>query len=102
VTDLFPGATLQRLPADHPIYSGRVGVRIRSVRYGEAVRAETPDLDEPVLYGLERRGHLVLVYSPYGLADGLDGLTTYGARTVAPADARRLAVNILLYALAEP
>ena len=102
VTDLFPGATLRRLPADHPIYSGRVGVRIRSVRYGEAVRAETPDLDEPVLYGLERSGHLVLVYSPYGLADGLDGLTTYGARTVSPADARRLAVNILLYALAEP
>jgi len=102
VKDLFPGAALRRLPADHPLYSGRVGVRIRSVRYGDTVRAEEPDLAEPVLYGLERGGHLVLVYSPYGLADGLDGLTTCGARTVAPADARRLAVNVLLYALAEP
>jgi hypothetical protein len=102
VGQMFPGATLKRLPADHPIYSGRVGAPIRSVRYGDAVRAETPDLDEPVLYGLERGGHVVLVYSPYGLADGLDGLTTYGARTVAPPDARRLAVNILLFALAGP
>jgi len=102
VAGMFPGARLVRLPTDHPIYSGRVGERIRSVGYSEAVRAETPDLKEPVLYGLERGGHLVLVYSPYGLADGLDGLTTYGARTVAPADARRLAGNILLYALAEP
>lgn len=102
VGQMFPGATLERLPADHAIYSGRVGARIRSVRYGDAVRAEQPDLDEPVLYGLERGGHLVLVYSPFGLADGLDGLTTYGARTVAPPDARRLAVNILLHALAGP
>ena len=102
VADMFPGAALERMPADHPLYSGRLGARIRSVRYGEAVRTESPDLKEPILFGLERGGHLVLVYSPYGLADGLDGLRTYGARTVSPADARRLAVNILLYALAEP
>ena len=102
VGQMFPGATLERLPADHPLFSGRVGARIRSVRYGDVVRAEQPDLNEPVLYGLERGGHLVLVYSPYGLADGLDGLKTYGARTVLPPDARRLAVNILLYALAGP
>ncbi len=110
VAEMFPGTHLERLPADHPLYSGRpgtgpdggVGEPIRSVVYAEAVRAETPDLSEPVLYGLERGGHLVLVFSPYGLADGLDGLRTYGARTVAPADARRLAGNILLHALAEP
>ena len=102
VGQMFPGATLTRLPADHPIYSGEVGARIRSVRYSDAVRAEQPDLDEPVLYGLERGGHLVLVYSPYGLADGLDGLTTYGARTLVPPDARRLSFNILLFALVGP
>jgi len=102
VAEMFPDAAIERLPADHPLYSGRLGARIRSVRYGEAVRAESPDLEEPVLFGLERGGHLVLVYSPYGLADGLDGLKTYGARTIAPADARRLAANVLLYALGGP
>jgi len=102
VGEMFPGATLRRLPPDHPLYNGQMGGRIRSVRYSDAVRAEQPDLDDPILYGLDRGGHLVLLYSPYGLADGLDGLTTYGARTVAPPDARRLAVNILLFALAGP
>lgn len=102
VAGLFPGASLARLPADHALYAGKLGSRIRSVTYAEAVRAETPELNEPVLYGLERGGHLVMVYSPYGLADGMDDLRTYGARTVAPPDARRLALNILLYGLAEP
>jgi hypothetical protein len=102
VVAMFPGQTLDRLPADHPLLAGKVGTPVRSVAYSEAVRAETPDLKEPVLYGLDRGGHLVLVYSPYGLADGMDGLRTYGARAVAPADARHLAINVLLYGLAEP
>jgi len=102
VADLFPDSPLTLLPSNHDIYSGKVGSCIKAVRYADAVRAAEPDLDTPVLYGLERDGHLVMVYSPYGLADGLDGLKTYGARSVDRPDARRLVVNILLYALAEP
>jgi len=99
VTDLFPDADLKELPPDHDLYSGKVGTRIEQVAYAPAVQAELPELDRPVLLGLERGGRLVMVYSPYGLADGLDGIRTFGARTVAPEDARRLAINILLYAL---
>lgn len=102
VADLFPDSPLKPLPEDHDIYNGKVGPRIETVRYADAVRAAEPDLNTPVLYGLERNGHLVLVHSPYGLADGLDGLKTYGARSVDRPDARRLVVNILLYALGEP
>jgi len=102
MAEMFPDARLHRLPPDHPIYTATPGGRIDSVAYSDAVRAEQPDLTAPVLEGLEVGGHLVVVYSPYGLADGLDGLRTYGARTVAPADARRLAVNIVLYGLAGP
>jgi len=99
VTDMFPDARLEELPPDHDLYSGKVGTRIKQVGYSPAAKAELPELDQPVLLGLERGGHLVMVFSPYGLADGLDGLRTFGARTVAPDDARRLAINILLYAL---
>lgn len=99
VTDMFPGAQLEELLPDHDLYSGKVGTRIESVTYSPAVKATSADLDRPVLLGLERGERLVMVYSPYGLADGLDGLRTFGARTVAPDDARRLAINILLYAL---
>ena len=99
VADLFPDAEFKELPPDHDLYSGKVGTRIEEVEYSPAVKADLPELDKPVLFGLERGGRLVLVYSPYGLADGLDGIRTFGARTVVPDDARRLAVNILLYAL---
>jgi len=99
--DLFPDAALQELPADHPIYSGKVGPKIERISYSADVAADSPDLDRPVLYGLVRNGHLVVVYSPYGIGAGLDGIRTYGARCLAPADAKRLAANILLYALTD-
>lgn len=99
VKELMPDAELKQLPADHDIYSGKVGTRIEHVAYSPVVKAESPELTRPVLLGLERDGHLVMVYSPYGLATGLDGLKTWGARSLAPDDARRLAVNIVLYAL---
>ncbi len=101
VAAMYPDAKLKRLPADHPIFQSPVGYRIDEIAYTQAVRAEQPDLHEPVLWGLERGGHLVIVYSPFGIGPGLDRIQTWGARCVAPADARRLAVNLLLYALTE-
>jgi len=100
VQELFPDAPLAELPPDHALYKGKVGTPLYDVAYSPAVQAESPALKRPVLLGLSRAGHLAVIYSPYGLACGLDGLKTYGARTVMPADARRLAVNILLFALA--
>jgi len=99
VKEMFPDAALKELPPDHAVFSGKVGTRIDSVAYTPAVKAETPALKRPVLYGLERGGHVVMVYSPYGLSCGLDGLKTWGARAYAPDDAKRLAANIILYAL---
>ena len=94
---MFPDAPLAELPQDHPIYKSKIGLQIMSVSYSPAVKAESPDLARPVLLGVSRGGHLVVVYSPYGLAVGMDGLKCYGARTLAPDDARRIAINIILY-----
>ena len=102
VKQMFPDAAMDELKGDHTIFSGKVGVAIPTVAYSPAVQAESPDLKRPVLLGLERGGHLAIVYSPYGLAPGLDGIKTYGARTLEPEDARRLAVNVLLYVMQEP
>jgi hypothetical protein len=99
VADLFPDSPIEELPADHPIYSGQVGTKINRVAYSPAVKTESPNLDRPVLLGLKRNGHLVVVYSPYGIGAGLDGIRTYGARALEPDDAKRLATNILLYGL---
>jgi len=100
VADLFPDSPgLEDLPADHPIYSGRVGTKIDRVAYSPAVKAESPNLDRPVLLGLKRGGHTVVIYSPYGISVGLDGIRTYGARALEPDDAKHLATNIPLYGL---
>ncbi|MCX5771310.1 MAG: hypothetical protein NTZ09_13725, partial [Candidatus Hydrogenedentes bacterium] len=69
------------------------------VEYSPAVKAESPDLKRPVLYALERGGHTVMIYSPYGISCGLDGIRTWGARAYSPEDAKRVAANIILYAL---
>jgi len=99
VKGMFPDVALKELPPDHAIFGGKGGARIDTVTYTPAVKAETPDLKRPVLYGLARGGHVVMVYSPYGLSCGLDGIKTWSARALAPDDARRLAANIILYAL---
>jgi hypothetical protein len=100
IKGMYPDTELEKLPVEHPIFQGKVGAAISEVAYSPAVQAESPALHQPVLYGLTRSGHLVIVYSPYGLACGLDGMKTYGARTYSPGDAKRLAINILLFGLA--
>jgi len=97
--EILPQSPLAELPADHDLYVGKVGVRIEKVAYSDAVRAETPDLARPVLLGAKRGGHLVVIYSPFGLGAGLDDMHIHGARCLAPDDAKRLAANILLYAM---
>jgi hypothetical protein len=99
MTDVLPDATAGRLPADHPIFKGKPGFSLPRVRYREPALAEQPGLDRPELWGWIIDGRLAVVCSPYGLACGLDGHVCYNCRGVDPADARRLAANIVLHAL---
>ena len=101
VAEMYPDGEFKELPTDHAIYAGKVGPKIERVRYSEAVRSESPGLDRPVLWGLERDGHLAIVHSPYGLSVGLDGIRTFGARALEPEDARRLGAAILLYLMTD-
>lgn len=95
----FPGAALTRLPADHALFRGEPGFALGTVGYKEAVLEERPGLDRPELWGLLLDGRLAAVYSPYGIGCGLDGHTCFSCRGLVDADARRLAANIVLYAL---
>jgi len=97
--EVLPDAPLTQLAADHPIFSGKVGTRLETVVYSDVAASGTPAPERPALWGVERNGHLVVIYSPYGIGAGLDGFKTCGSRCLAPEDARRLAENILLYAL---
>lgn len=97
--ELFPQNPLEVLPATHPILAGNPGFRVERVRYREAVRAEKPDLQRPVLEGITVDGRTVLVYSPYSLGCPIDGHACFACRGLETEDAKRLAANIILYAL---
>lgn len=99
VAEMFPERRLERLGPDHPILKSEIGHRIERVTYSPTVREAEPDLTRPVLYGMELDGHLAIVYSPYGIGVGLDGIRTWGARALEPDSAHRVATNIVLYAL---
>jgi hypothetical protein len=95
----FPDSELKRLPANHPIFRGEPGFRLETVGYKPAALAENPDLSAPELWGLEVDGRLALVYSPYAIGCGLDGHVCYNCRGLLDEDARKLATNVVLYAL---
>ncbi|MCK4342684.1 MAG: DUF4159 domain-containing protein [Phycisphaerae bacterium] len=99
VQQTFPDAELERLPADHPIFVGTPGFDVTTVGYTPDVLRQQPTLRAPELWGLRVAGRLAVVYSPYSLSCGLSGSAFDGCWGLVSEDARRLAANIVLYAL---
>ncbi len=97
--ELFPDRPLKPVPADSPLLDGRIGHRIETVKVTRRLAKEQPKLDRPKLEGITFGDRYGVVYSRYAIGPGLDGMATFQSRGYAPEDARRLAVNILLYAL---
>lgn len=88
------------LGGEHPLvtgsFGGGMGADLRPARYSPAV---TRPPDSPILYAIGAGDALAAVVSPMGVLAPLSGTPAYGARTYAPDDARRLAANVVLYAL---
>ena len=99
MSDLFGSDALDPLPKTHPILSGQIGYDISHVTYQPIVRQERPDLTRPELYGVEVNGRTAVVYSPYDIGCALEAHKGYHCRGYVTADAQRVGVNIVLYAL---
>lgn len=94
----IPEARLERLPPDHPVFAGKPGFAIDKV--GIKPFGDDPGgARAPELWGLFLKGRLAVVYSPVGIGCGLDGHTCYQCHGLVEEDARRLAANVVLYAL---
>jgi len=93
-----PGA-LKPLPDDHPILSGKIGYDISRAAYRPALKREKPDLTRPALEGVELNGRTAVIYTQYGIGCGLEGHKCYHCRGYTEDDAKRVAFNIILYAL---
>jgi hypothetical protein len=102
---LYGRETLKPLPIDHPLLTGRfaghLGSDIATVSYSPAARRKLGrDEGTPQLVGIERDGRIVAVLSRLGIAGPVEGDPPYDVIGYATDDARRIVLNVLLYAYA--
>ncbi len=94
---VLPGAELKILPLESPVY--QMPFKIGRVAYTERAKAQHEGLNVPALHGIFIDGQLAVVYSPLSLANGWEQMGFAYNRGYADADALRLGVNIIAYAL---
>ena len=91
------GITLTSLPEESAIYS--VHHVIDRVRYTPRARVLYGEKPGFPLEGIAFDGSLRVVYSRFDLGNGLEGITHPFAVGVVAEDARKLAVNVVVYAM---
>lgn len=104
---MFPESRLVRIGANHPLLSNQLrGFDISSVtlrdpqsRVGDDPLVARQVKTEPWLEALEIDGRLAVVFSPYDVSCALENQTSLDCKGYIKADAAKIAVNVLLYAL---
>ena len=108
VAQLLPEAKLERIPADHEMFSAAIGHDLRQVRRRELdTNAADPSqalqtvtkLGEPFFEGVQLDGKFVVIYSKYDLSCALERQAAVNCSGYVHEDAVKLAVNIVLFAL---
>ena len=96
---------LQPIPVEHELFHmmsgyelGKVHCRIPEPGQKSALRAEE-SIREPAFEGIEVNGRFVVVYSKYDISCALERQQTVACAGYLEEDARKLAVNIVLYSL---
>ncbi len=103
IAKVFPDTTLQRIPADHSIWSMKHGgYPLDSVAMhqtanvpGGVRRFRTP----PLLEGIFIDDRLAVVFSPHDLSCAMENATAAQCDGYDKDDAARIGVNVILYAL---
>ncbi len=107
IATALPDATLQRIPADDPLFTDAYGgydirrVTLRdpqAANEGQHVAARVRQT-EPQLEGIELDGRWVVIFSPYDISCALESHEAIGCRGYTQDDAARIALNVLLYSL---
>jgi hypothetical protein len=102
---VFPNEQLQRIPADHPMWSTQfggydlaaVGLHRPARGGGQTERRATA----PLMEGVTIDGRLAVVFSPYDLSCAMENASPDQCEGYDQDDAARLGVNIILYALSQ-
>jgi hypothetical protein len=94
---VLPDSDLAPLPLTHPLFSSVF--KITGMDYSPAALAANPGLDQPRLEGISLHGDVKVIYSPFDLEAGWQGMDHPLAKACAPDSALKLGVNIILYAM---
>ena len=103
----LPEARFVRIPEDHPIFSqelrgydlAQVTLRDPQLRTeGDPLKSKLVRI-KPLLEGVEIDDRLVIVFSPYDISCALENHASLECKGYIKADAARIGVNIVLYAL---
>ncbi|MGI6495504.1 MAG: DUF4159 domain-containing protein [Kiritimatiellia bacterium] len=94
---LLPGSELEPVAPDHPVFSAVVPVE--RAQYSPAALALHPELDAPLLEGIEIDGDLRVIYSPFDLACAWQGCDYPLALCHEAPAGLDLGLNLLVYAM---
>ncbi|TWT85794.1 hypothetical protein Pla123a_06010 [Posidoniimonas polymericola] len=103
----IPGAQLERVPPDDPIFTDAYGgydirtVKARSpqpVAGGQPLAAKLRST-RPVIEGIKIEGRWAVLYSPYDLSCALEKHEAVECRGYSREDAARIGLNVLLYSI---
>ncbi len=99
---VLPGSELKVVPGDHPLFSAVH--KIKEPQYTTAVQRLTPNrklIDEkvPHLEGITLNGDLKVIYSPFDLEAGWQGMEHPLAKAYEPEGAMQLGMNIVMYSV---
>lgn len=106
VKQLYPNHTLQRIPANHEIFSTRIGHDLHDVKRRDPNAGDpekpfsiTNVVGEPFLEAVEINGSFVIVYSKYDLSCALERQASAACAGYLTEDAVKIAVNVVLYSI---
>ena len=101
VQQLYPQHPLQALPANHPIYTGEVGLPLGELRYRRILADELKSrgTTRPPIEAVTIGGRTLILYSKYDYSCAVEGDNPYSCRGYADAGGKKLAINIFLYAI---
>ena len=102
---LFPTQKLERIPADHELFSTKTGYDLRQVHFRKPLDLQTRSTEEriqlaaPVVEGIKVDDRYVILYSPHDLSCAIEHGDKITCAGYTQADAIRLGLNIVWYSL---
>ena len=101
VQKLFPDAEFVKLPKNHPIYTGKTGIKLGEMKYRKilAKKLKSRGTNQPVLEAIIIDGRAAIVYCKYDFCCGLEGDNPFACKGYDDESSKKLALAIFLYAM---